>query len=181
MDDLVDYYRSIPGRSFPWGEPFTYLKVESCLYDVPWPLDECVERVTPLGRAAEDLLIPRTGRAFFSALGILELCLYGCEPFRGLTEPKIKDVRPKVPKPRDRIQDCPRRSDLFCSLVGTLFGLESSCRFDSTWMFFAAAWDRSRDFHQQVESWLTKLRRRETALTDPTLHHQSRALIKAMQ
>jgi hypothetical protein len=184
MDDLVHHVRSIPHQRLPVMKRITHLKVESCLDAVPWRLEECVERVTPLGRAEgdrRDLLIPSNGRGLFSIVGILQLCLFGCEPFRGLTEPKVKDVRPKVPKPRERIHDCPRRPDLLDNLAGALLALPSPDLPDMTWTFFATERDRSRVFHQQVESLLMDYLRREIPLPDPILHHQSRAIIKTMR
>jgi hypothetical protein len=182
MNDLVAYYRCIPGQSFPWGRPFTYLNVEACLRNVPWPLGECVERVTPVGRATTDLLLPRRGRALFSAMGILQLCLFGCTPFRGLTENQVKDVRSedrknRIPK-RRQLQDCPDRPVLLDGLAGALLFWESG-HASAAWRYFSADRDQGLALLESWASFLTELRRRESPLENPTIRPQS--LIKAIR
>jgi hypothetical protein len=164
MDDLVDYYRSWPGQRF------AYIGVERCLRAVPWPVHECVARVTSKGLERK----PRLRQEYpFNGLGILQLSLFGCPPFRGLTEHKLRD--------RGRLCDCPHRPRLLDGLAGTLWFYESGCQaiyddwhrsgYGYTWPAFA--WERRRclRFLQSVESLLTALHRCEIPLEDPDLRH----------
>jgi hypothetical protein len=166
MDDLVQYYRSWPGRRF------FYIEVERCLGDVSWPVHECLARVTSKGlerRLRFRKEYPFNGR------GILQLSLLGCPPFRGLTENKLRD--------RGRLWDCPHRPRLFDGLVETLESYEAGSQvlyedwnrsgFGYTWPAFA--WTRRRGLRalQAVESILRELHRGKIPLEDPDLRHHS--------
>jgi hypothetical protein len=119
MNDLVDHYRNWPGQRFAYD-------VEPCLHAVPWPLQSCVELVTPVGREED----PTARREYpFNTLGFLQRCLFGCTPFLGLTENTVRDVREHVPNPRERIKDCPERPSLFDERAGALSTYELICEY----------------------------------------------------
>jgi hypothetical protein len=164
-DDLVQHYRNWPGRHY------VYINVERGLRAVPWRLEDCVPRVTSKGRERKRSL----RREYpFNDLGFLQLSLFGCPPFLGLTERQIKNVKPHVP-PSQRLCDCPHRPRLFNGLVLALVAYEGERRSDDQWPDLAELWHQGRVACQQMELRLSKLRRRDIPLTNQTLHHRSTA------
>jgi hypothetical protein len=185
MDDLVDYSRRLSGYAYvepvetrvrvvrpipPERAPFTHLDVEACLRAVPWSLQECRERLE--GEVE--------GRRVVNVLGILQVCLLGCKPFRGLTEHQVKDVRPGIPRKR-QIYDCRNRPQLLGLLAGCLSSYEAGFSAD-TWRDFDAARQFSLAFIRAAESLLMELRRLGTPLEDPILRHRATtSLVKTLQ
>jgi hypothetical protein len=187
-DDLVDYYRRLAvyphvepaemhvrvvRQSSPEGSPLAHFNVERCLRAVPLSVQECLaqERV-------EQVL---DGHRVINILGILKLCLLGCTPFLGVSEHQVKDVRPHVPDPRKRIQDCPERPALFDGLAAALATYHHVLSVD-TWSAYTTERDQGLAFLETTASLLTEIRRRKIPLEDPRLRrHRVTSLIRALQ
>jgi hypothetical protein len=165
MDDLADCYQSWPGPRF------AHIDVERCLHAVPWPMEECVPRVTSKGLERKASLRKEYP---FNALGFLQLSLFGCPPFLGLTERQIKNAKPHVP-PSQRLCNCPHRQRLLNDLAAALSYYEAGRHLSDSWPALAEVLHQGRVACQQMESMLTELRRRQIPLTNQTLRHRSTA------
>jgi hypothetical protein len=133
MDDLANSYLALMEDP----RPFIFFDVERPLRDIPWPLDESLERVPPHFRPADRL----------KRLGVLYLALLGCPPFHGLQDHEIRDVRKPVPRGKSR-HTCPHRDQLLIQLADSFLLYEGGCEIDNDW----------RDLYQSMQMGLRQIR-----------------------
>jgi hypothetical protein len=174
-DDLVQHYRNWPGRHY------VYIDVERCLRDVPWRLEDCVPLVTSKGLERKASLRQESP---FNERGFLQLSLFGCPPFRGLTEREVRDVPTKERRVAHKwqIYPCPMRPRLFDDLIMALSTYNAARQTSDTWPALAELLHQGGVACQQIEPRLRELRRRQIPLTNQALRHRSTAsLIQMVQ
>lgn len=179
MDDLVQHYRMVKANKtfLPGQDPFIHLDVEACFRTVPWSIPECLTQVTPKGRPRSAYL---RRKYLFTPLGFLQLCLFGCKPFHGLTERQIRDARRGVPLAW-QLHAARHRPRLLDEMASALWEYERWHHVTYTWPRFVRERDRTAAFLQSVPTLLTRLRQREIPLADPILRHQHRSLINVLE